>query len=243
LALVPNETNISNLMSTSMQFLLRPLLILVFLLIPFFSSAGSTYEGKVISVTDGDTIGVLYRGGQLKVRLAEIDTPEKGQPYGTRARQALSALVFNQVVNVVETDRDRYGRIVGRVYVDGIDVNAEMVLRGHAWVYRKYATDQRLYRLEEEAREAKRGLWALPEAERSPPWEWRHGARGKSSTEQPLARSPSQFDHNISSPDRDCSDFATQAEAQAFFVAAGGPGRDPHRLDGDGNGRACESLP
>lgn len=135
-----------------MQFLLRPLLLPVFLLIPFISSAAGaagTYEGKVISVADGDTVGVPYKGGRLKVRLAEIDTPEKGQPYGTRARQALSALVFNRAVNVAETDRDRYGRIVGRVYAGGADVSAEMMQRGHAWAYRKYAADPRLYRLEE----------------------------------------------------------------------------------------------
>ena len=74
--------------------------------------AGTTYTGKVISIADGDTLRILYRDGQLKIRLAEIDTPERKQPWGTRARQALSDKVFGQVVNVVAIDRDRYGRIV-----------------------------------------------------------------------------------------------------------------------------------
>jgi len=70
-------------------------------------------------------------------------------------------------------DIDRYERIVGRIYVDDLDVSAEMVRPGAAWVYGKYAEDQHLYKLEDEARSAKRGLWGLPEAERMPPWEWR----------------------------------------------------------------------
>ena len=68
---------------------------------------------------------------------------------------------------------DRYGRTVGRIYVDDLDVSAEMVRLGAAWVYRKYANDEFLYKLEDGARSAKRGLWGLSEAQRVPPWEWR----------------------------------------------------------------------
>ena len=75
-------------------------------------------------------------------------------------------------------DTDRYGRTVSRVYVGDMDVNAELVRQGAAWVYRQYAKDQSLYTLENEAKAAKRGLWALPEAEQMPPWEWRHGGSG-----------------------------------------------------------------
>ena len=74
-------------------------------------------------------------------------------------------------------DTDRYGRTVGRVYADAMDVNAEMVRQGAAWVYRKYSNDPSLLLLEQEARSARRGLWALPETERLPPWEWRAAAR------------------------------------------------------------------
>ena len=111
------------------------------------------------------------------MRLAEIDTPETHQPYGSRAKQALSALVFGKEVRVMVVDTDRYGRTVGRVYADAMDVNAEMVRQGAAWVYRKYSRDPSLLHLEQEARSARRGLWALPEAERTPPWEWRAAER------------------------------------------------------------------
>lgn len=142
------------------------------LLIPLLAWSAE-YTGKVVSITDGDTLRVLYQGGQLKVRLAEIDTPERRQPYGSKARQELATLCFQRDVQVVQQTRDRYGRIVARVYCDGVDANAEMVRRGAAWVYRKYAKDKSLYRLEQEAREAGRGLWALPETQRVAPWEWR----------------------------------------------------------------------
>ena len=108
---------------------------------------------------------------QAKIRLAEIDTPERGQPFGTWAKQRLSDLVFGKPIAIKLVDIDRYDRIVGRIYVDDLDVNAELVRIGAAWVYRKYATDPSLYDLEEEAREAKRGLWG--QGTPIPPWEWR----------------------------------------------------------------------
>ena len=135
--------------------------------------AATTYTGKVISIADGDTLRILYRDGQLKIRLAEIDTPERKQPWGTRARQVLSDKVFGRVVDVVEIDRDRYGRIVGRIYRDGKDINREMVAEGHAWVYLKYMRDEKLLADEAAAKDAGLGLWSLPQSQRAPPWEWR----------------------------------------------------------------------
>jgi endonuclease YncB( thermonuclease family) len=136
------------------------------------------YSGRVVGITDGDTLTLLTDGNrQVKIRLAEIDTPESGQPYGKRAKQELSELSFNKTARVQVQDIDRYGRTVGRVFVDGVDVNAEMVKRGAAWAYRKYARDGALFKLEDEARREKRGLWSLPESERVPPWEWRHKRR------------------------------------------------------------------
>ena len=129
--------------------------------------------------------GASYR--PIKIRLGEIDAPElSGQPYGTQAKQQLSDLVFGRPARVVVQDTDRYGRTVGRVYVGGFDVNAEMVRRGAAWVYRQYAKDQSLYRLEADAKAAKRGLWALPDAQRIEPWNWRKNGGGTA----PKAGSP-----------------------------------------------------
>ena len=83
------------------------------------------------------------------------------------------ALVFGKQVTAEVVTVDRYGRNVARLYVDGLDVNREMIRLGAAWVYREYKTDKSLLDIEAEARAAKRGLWALPEAEQVPPWEWR----------------------------------------------------------------------
>lgn len=140
--------------------------------------AAAELRGRVVGITDGDTLTLLTPDNrQTRVRLAEIDTPESAQPYGNRSRQTLAELAFRRQVRVVVEDIDRYGRSVGRVYAGRRDVNAEMVRRGAAWVYRDYSRDPALPQLELEARLARRGLWALPEAERIPPWEWRRRAR------------------------------------------------------------------
>jgi len=112
---------------------------------------------------------------QVKIRLAGIDTPEKVQPFGNKAKQALAALSFQKQASVEVETKDRYGRTVGRVIVAGKDVNAELVRQGMAWVYRQYTNDQMLYALEQEAKQAKRGLWASDKP--IEPWLWRKGKR------------------------------------------------------------------
>ena len=113
-------------------------------------AADPVHVGKVVHIADGDTLTILVGQERLKIRLAEIDAPEKAQPYGNKAKKALGELAFGKQARVVEVDRDRYGRIVGRVYVGTLDVNAALVRLGVAWVYDRYATDQSLYRLQAE---------------------------------------------------------------------------------------------
>jgi endonuclease YncB( thermonuclease family) len=134
-------------------------------------SAWADFNGKVVGVTDGDSITVLRGREQVKVRLVEIDAPEKAQPFGNRARRALEALVKGSEVLVVDRGLDNYHRILGRIYRGDLDVNAEQVRQGMAWVYRPYAKDATLYRTEAEAKEQKRGLWR--DSDPVPPWEWR----------------------------------------------------------------------
>jgi endonuclease YncB( thermonuclease family) len=155
----------------SINRLLLPLLLLFTL-----SAQAETLEGKVVKIADGDTLTLLTSSSQqVKVRLAGIDTPERKQPFGNRAKQALAKLALQkQAVVEVET-KDRYGRTVGIVFVDGQNVNAELVKQGIAWVYRKYAKDKALYDLEAQAKEKKLGLWL--EDNPIPPWEWRRGRR------------------------------------------------------------------
>jgi endonuclease YncB( thermonuclease family) len=122
---------------------------------------------------DGDTLQIRVRGRTLDVRLAGVDAPERSQPYGWEATLALIDLVRDREVRVAPYDVDRYGRIVARVYADERDVGRELVRQGAAWFYSRYASSAELYELEQEARDAKRGLWALSSAERLEPWEWR----------------------------------------------------------------------
>ena len=130
--------------------------------------------GKVINIADGDTLVIQHGYDEIKIRLYEIDTPELDQPYGNEAKQALYDLAFNKTVTVTIETIDDYGRIVGKVYIRGLDVNAELIKQGHAWVFRKYAKDKSLYDMEQAARQNQLGLWALPEEQRMPPWKWRH---------------------------------------------------------------------
>jgi endonuclease YncB( thermonuclease family) len=134
--------------------------------------------GKVVTVTDGDTISVLDgQQTQHKIRLMGIDCPEKTQPFGQKARDSLSGLVFGRSVSVDWQKQDRYGRIVGKVVVSGQDANLEQVRRGMAWHYKKYEREQepsdRVTYAETEfgARNARRGLWV--DREPIPPWDWR----------------------------------------------------------------------
>jgi endonuclease YncB( thermonuclease family) len=146
------------------------------LLLAALPAWSETLTGRVVAIADGDTLTLLTpERRQVKVRLHGIDTPEVRQPWGSRARQALSDLAFQRAVRVEVQDVDRYGRTVGRIYAGPVDVNAEMVRRGLAWVYTRYNRDPALPALEAEARMAKRGLWADPQP--VAPWNWRRQRR------------------------------------------------------------------
>ena len=205
-----------------------------------------TFTGECVGVKDGDTIEVMRSGRAVPVRLHGIDTPESGQPFGTRAQQYTANRVFGKQVAVRVVDTDRYGRLVGVVTRGGTELNASLVGAGLAWWYEQYAPDDRqLRRLQARARRSDRWVWSRPSP--VPPWDWRDGERsgassGRSSGRSAESDSPSAgLRYDPDGRDRDCSDFSSQAAAQRFFRAAQ-PG-DPHRLDGDGDGEACESLP
>lgn len=199
--------------------------------------AAAEYIGKVIGVSDGDTLTLLTaEKQQVKVRLGEIDTPESGQPYGARAKQALSDLAFGKTARVVVQDTDRYGRKVGRVFVGATDVNAELVKQGAAWVYRQFAKDQALYQLEEQAKRGKRGLWALPEAERCQPWDWRRGACQTviAAPPSPAVKESGGFTCNAK---RYCRQMTSCEEAKFYLNTCG-----VSSLDGNKDGVPCEAL-
>lgn len=156
------------------------LFVLIFWLFSLSPALADEITGKVIRVADGDTFTMLLPGKtQAKVRLAEIDAPERGQAWGGIAKDRLEKMIKGKTVTVKYTEEDRYGRIIGTVYLYGVsvDVNFSMVYEGNAWVYTHYARRPDLINAEEIARSRKAGLWSLHEKERIPPWQWRAQAR------------------------------------------------------------------
>jgi endonuclease YncB( thermonuclease family) len=143
------------------------------------------FSGKVVSVTDGDTLKVLVKDQPITVRLEGIDAPESGQSYGRKAKEALNTLVAGKVVSVRKTGEDQYGRTLGVVLVGDVDVNAKMIEDGWAWHFRKYNDEERLSQVEVAARQAGKGLWADPAP--LAPWDFR--ARQKTPT-TPAADAP-----------------------------------------------------
>ena len=184
--------------------------------------------GKVVSVADGDTITILTDNKQTRIRLAEIDTPEKNQPYGKKAKKALSDFIFGKTVRIEIETIDRYGRTVGTIFSEGLNINKEMVKAGHAWVYVQYAKDKTLFDLEKNAKENQLGLWALPEGERIAPWQWRRGKRSIE-TETNLSF---QCESKTT-----CRQMQSCAEARYYLINCG-----LTRLDGDKDGVPCESI-
>lgn len=125
----------------------------------------------IVGISDGDTLTAKCPTETIKVRIAEIDAPEKKQAFGQRSKQSLSDLCFKSQAEVRPDKKDRYGRTVARVSCNGIDVSQHQTSTGMAWAYTKYLTDQSIKAYETQARAAKRGLWADPEP--VPPWDWR----------------------------------------------------------------------
>jgi endonuclease YncB( thermonuclease family) len=156
---------------------IRAILAFVFLLASTASSA-EILTGRVVAVSDGDTLTVLDGNNvQHKVRLSGIDAPEKGQPFGNVSRQMLAECAFNKKVVVLTGKKDRYGRSVGRVMVQDQDCNLRQVANGVAWHYTKYAREQNASEreayaaAEQRARASRLGLWRDPSPE--PPWQYR----------------------------------------------------------------------
>ena len=156
------------------RFALTATVLLMFTALP--AIAADTWTGRCIGVIDGDTIRVLRGTGPVKIRLYGIDCPERYQPFSSRARQFTAGLVLRKTVTGEKVDTDPHGRRVALVFVDGVNVNYELVKAGFAWWYRKHAPNNREFRrLESEARMERRGLWRDPSP--VPPWKWRKSHR------------------------------------------------------------------
>lgn len=137
-----------------------------------------TLTGRIVGIADGDTLTLLdATNTQHKIRLAGIDSPEKAQPFGKVCKQSLADLAFDRTAQIDWNKLDRYGRVIGKVLVNGQDVNLEQIRRGCAWHYKQYQNEQSLEdrlsyaKAEDKARAEKVGLWTENGA--VAPWEWR----------------------------------------------------------------------
>ncbi|UVT14623.1 MAG: thermonuclease family protein [Nitrospira sp.] len=146
-----------------------PILLLIFF--PSFSGA-SDFAGKVISVIDGDTFDVEHEQGVERVRLNGIDAPDKGQHFSQHAMKFIEEITTGQHLTIENKGQDKYEQTIGDVFLaDGRHLNKELVKAGLAWWFCRYSADTELQQLEEDAREAKRGLWKDPAP--TPPWIFR----------------------------------------------------------------------
>lgn len=137
------------------------------------------FYGPLVRVKDGDSFVAKVQGVEMDFRLSDIDAPEMDQPYGRQAKQELAGLVAGRQLVIMPFDTDRYGRTVVHVWNGDSHINAEMVKRGAAWFYARFAHGAALYEVEQGARDAKRGLWVLPLKQRVEPWVWRERKRAR----------------------------------------------------------------
>ena len=150
---------------------MKTLIFIGALLVSQVSNAQYLESLKIKRVVDGDTVHVFYQDEVYKIRLTEIDAPERDQPYGSNSTEYLKSLLKEGMVDVDISGTDRYGRKLGRLYWRGKDINRELVSAGYAWVYDQYVTDNSFYENQSKARNSKKGLWE----DQNPlePWNWR----------------------------------------------------------------------
>ena len=124
-----------------------------------------------IRVVDGDTIRAEIKGKEIKIRLVEIDAPEMNQPFGAQSKNFLNRLLYEKDVTLISQGKDRYGRVLGNLFSNELNVNMLMVKFGFAWVYDKYAKNSSLYEYQDQAKAENLGLWRAKDP--IAPWVWR----------------------------------------------------------------------
>ena len=149
-------------------------LISFFLFISLTTFSQTTFTAKVVGIKDGDTVVVLDSlNNQTTLRLAEVDCPEKNQPFGTKAKQFTSDQIYLKTIKYVVTDTDRYGRSIAMIYYDTNNkyLSADIIKAGMGWHYKRYSTSKELATFEDNAKKNKIGLWI--DSNPVAPWEFR----------------------------------------------------------------------
>ncbi|MDD2929052.1 MAG: thermonuclease family protein [Sideroxydans sp.] len=201
-----------------------------------WAAQAETFDAYVIAVIDGDTVLVSRDKQKIKLRLADIDAPEKSQPFGRQSLEYLKSRVNKKVVQVESRATDQYGRTIATLMLDGVDLNREQVRQGLAWEYSFHHADRSFVALQNEAQQARRGLWTQtsPQA----PWQWRkqHPSYYRQSA---AAITPSVFEpYDLAcGKKRHCAQMSACDEAHFYLTRCG-----ETSLDADGDGIPCPKL-
>ncbi|MFZ3579580.1 thermonuclease family protein [Virgibacillus sp. DJP39] len=212
-------------------------------------------NATVTRVIDGDTIEISMNGKNEDVRLLLIDTPETVhpskpvEPFGKAASQFVKDKLTGEKVRVKvgKEERDKYGRLLAYVFINGETIQEKLLRQGlarTAYLYNDLTMLDEFHTVQSKAKNNDQGVWSIPGYAHV---DHNHGFHYQdepsSEPTEDKNRETSGLLYDPSGPDRDCGDFDTHQQAQDFYEAAGGPQKDPHRLDGDGEGVACDSLP
>jgi len=240
----------------NLEFVMHKWLLALSLSYAATAAQADEFAAKVIVVLDGDTVMVVRScngskpaatgvhmppcgdGRPLRIRLAEIDAPEKAQPGGAESKKSLVGMVLKKQVSVNAQTVDKYGRLVAHLKVDGVNVNEEQVRRGMAWEYSNYHRNKTYIALQNEAQKARRGLWARTDP--VPPWEWRklHAAEVPANAQNPSRSTSTRATGDFTCGNkRNCAQMRSCAEARFYLTQCG-----IKSLDGNGDGVPCESL-
>ncbi|WP_180273533.1 thermonuclease family protein [Iodobacter sp. BJB302] len=204
-----------------------------------FPLHAETLTGQIIGISDGDTATLLTSAHQpVKIRLGQIDAPEKAQAFGEKSKQSLSELIYGKNVSVEVETKDKYGRTVGKILVGNLDANLEQVKRGMAWFYVQYGHDMAYRDAESKAKASRLGLWS--DISPTAPWDWRHGTKadGTKSLETSSVLSTSTSGSSFScGSKRYCKEMSSCEEAKFYLQHCG-----VQTIDGDRDGVPCEKL-
>lgn len=211
------------------------LLLFVLFSLGFNFAHAEKFNARVIAVMDGDTVMVLRDNKKIKVRLANIDAPERAQAFGSESRQSLIERVLQKQVQVNSQAVDSYGRMIAEINVAGYSVNEEQVRSGMAWEYSHFHRNPHYLALQSEARQARRGLWASADSP-MPPEQWRklHPA-----ADHPRQNSKLAADKGADGCGKKylCSQMQSCDEAFFYLRQCG-----LKTLDGNGDGVPCDDL-
>jgi len=205
------------------------LLLALLFFLPAGAALAESFVARSVTVLDGDTVLVWREAGMrpMKVRLADIDAPEKDQDFGDASKRSLVQMLSGRQVRVDPVDVDVYGRLVARLYTGDDSVNAELIRRGMAWEYSLHHRNREYLRLQDEAKQAKRGLWAQHNPVAPSQWRKLHRAAPRDSPQPDYLCGSKQH----------CGQIVTCDEAHYHLTRCGVKALDP-----DGDGIPCDAL-